>query len=179
MSNIALTDTEQLSGASGFLLGIFQQLVASIALVLDKEHYGDGAHKDVTADTATVGVLKFARTYGPSSTKGVISPPTIVAATNNYNPQGLATAGILRLVTDASRNISGLAAPTDRTHFTLRILINAGGQNIVLLHQNTASDPANRFHIGNTTSVTLIGGDWALLLYDPIIERWRAGRLTQ
>lgn len=175
MSKITLTDTEQLSGTSGFLLGIFQQLVASIGLVLDKEHYGDGAHKVVTADSVRAGQFKWARTYGTDSTKGVISPPTIVANQNNYNPQGLSGAGILLLITDASRNITGIAAPSDRTHFTDLVVFNAGGQNIVFIHQSTASDPANRFHIGNTTNITVPGAGCVRFVYDPIIERWRGG----
>jgi len=42
--------------------------------------------------------------------QGDISPAQITSNQNDYNPTGLATAGVLRLSSDAARNVTGIAA---------------------------------------------------------------------
>lgn len=50
---IALTDIEQLTGAYGFIRGIFEQLAASISVAWDAQHANDGSHGDITATRLT------------------------------------------------------------------------------------------------------------------------------
>jgi hypothetical protein len=48
---------------------------------------------------------------------GDISPAQITANQNDYNPTSLSTSSVLRLNTDASRNITGLAGNTRSSHY--------------------------------------------------------------
>ncbi len=57
-----------------------------------------------------------------------ISPSQITANQNDYNPTGLSTASVLRLSSDASRDITGLQAGADGR---LMIIHNVGSNNIV------------------------------------------------
>jgi hypothetical protein len=63
------------------------------------------------------------------SISGDISPTQITSNQNNYNPTGLSTATVLRLTSDASRIISGIAGGTDGRLLTLA---NVGSNDIVL-----------------------------------------------
>ena len=80
-----------------------------------------GAFVAADADATTKGVLKLTQDLGGTAAlplvvqastsfklSGVISPTQISANTDDYNPTGLATASVLRLSTDASRNLTGL-----------------------------------------------------------------------
>src|SRR3954453_8074970 len=99
---------------------------------------------------------------------GVISPPQITANQNDYNPAGAATASVLQLSSDASRNITGLAGGAEGR---LVSLINIGGQAIVLADESSSSSAANRFTLG--ASLTVAAKQAALLRYDGTAARWR------
>lgn len=100
---------------------------------------------------------------------GVISPAQLTANTDNWSPTGLATASLIRLSTDASRNLTGIAAQAAGTELTL---MNVGTQNCVLVHQAT-STAANQFKLPGGTNITL-GADAAVTLwYDGTTSRWR------
>lgn len=98
-----------------------------------------------------------------------ISPAQIVANTDDWNPSGLATAGFIRLSTDASRNLTGIVAPT-----TARLLwlCNIGAQNLVLKHDVT-STAANRFYCPGSADFTLNANDSVRIVYDLTSTRWR------
>lgn len=97
-----------------------------------------------------------------------VSPTQITGDQNNYNPTGLATANTLRLSSDASRNITGLAGGTDGR---LLLIHNVGAQNIVLKDEDAASTAANRFAL--TGDFTLLPDAVCLLQYDSTSSRWR------
>src|SRR3954447_13757840 len=99
---------------------------------------------------------------------GVISPPQITANQNDYNPAGGATALVLQLSSDASRNITGLAGGAEGR---LVSLINIGGQAIVLADESSSSSAANRFTLG--ASLAVAAKQAALLRYDGTAARWR------
>lgn len=100
---------------------------------------------------------------------GDISPAQIVANTNDYNPTGLAAATILRLNTDASRDLTGLAGGADgRVVF----ILNVGSFDLVLKNASGSSSASNRFLLGGT-DVTLTADKGAFLLYDSTSSRWR------
>ncbi len=99
---------------------------------------------------------------------GVISPAQITSNTDNYAPTGFSTASTLRLSTDASRNLTGIAAGADG-----RIIVvhNVGAQSLVLKNDVT-STAANRFFLGADTTLT---ADTSITLrYDGTTARWRA-----
>jgi hypothetical protein len=101
---------------------------------------------------------------------GDISPAQIVANTNDYDPAGLSTATVLRLSTDASRNITSLAGGADGR---VIIIHNVGSFNIVLTDDDGATGTAgNRFAL--TNNITLTPDSCVILQYDSTTSRWRA-----
>src|SRR5574339_56630 len=124
----------------------------------------DGTLLDLSAG-GTVSDLPVNITFS-----GDISPTQITANQNDYNPTGLSTASTLRLTTDASRNITGLAGGADGR---LICIHNVGSFNIVLTNQDTLSTAANRFITGLGASLTLTPDKTAFFRYDSTTSRWR------
>lgn len=142
---------------------------------------GTGAQTDLTAFARTVLAASSASaalallTAERFSYKGVLTPAQITADTDDYNPSGLTTATVLRVSTDAARNLTGIAGGEEGR---LLLLINVGSFNITLKHDQT-STAANR--INNIVSADLVigPGDYTLLLYDSTALRWRAQNRNQ
>jgi hypothetical protein len=99
---------------------------------------------------------------------GDISPAQITDNQDDYSPTGLATASTLRLNTDASRNITGLAGGADGR---LILIHNVGSNNIVLKDEDAGSSAANRFALN--ADLTLSADECAVLQYDSTSSRWR------
>lgn len=98
---------------------------------------------------------------------GDITPAQIIANQNDYAPTGFSTATVLRLSSDATRTITGLAGGADG-----RIIIfqNIGSFRISLTFEDAASLAANRF-----TFDAEINDGWSLILrYDGVSSRWRS-----
>lgn len=104
------------------------------------------------------------------SFSGVITPSQITTNQNDYAPTGHQTALIERLSADATRSISGLAAPTSGRP-EVRILLNVGSFNIVLSDQDSSSSAANRFAFGK--NVTIKPSKVVIAVYDTTSSRWR------
>ncbi len=104
---------------------------------------------------------------GAFSLPGDISPAQITANQNDYNPAGLAAASVLRLNTNASRNVTGLQTGSDGRIVTI---VNVGTFPIVLMNDVT-STAANRFLLG--ADVTLAANQSVTLIYDSTSSRWR------
>ncbi len=101
---------------------------------------------------------------------GVISPSQITGNQNNYDPSGLSGAVQLRLNSDASRNITGLAGgATGR----LLMIANIGSTDIVLVNESASSTVGNRFLFAGGDR-TLTADESVLLKYDGTSSRWRA-----
>lgn len=98
---------------------------------------------------------------------GDISPTQIAANTDNYAPTGLSTAAVLRLSTDASRNLTGITGGTDGR---VLLLLNVGSFNLVLVDDAT-STAANRFQLSG--DITLLPSEGIALWYDSTSSRWR------
>lgn len=105
---------------------------------------------------------------GAMSLTGVITPAQITADQNDYNPAGFATANVLRLSTDAARNITGLASDTGGGQL---LLLNVGSFNLVLTAESGSSAAANRFAPGGNALIAPGHGCW--LWYDAASLRWR------
>lgn len=99
---------------------------------------------------------------------GDISPTQITANQNDYSPTGLSTAAVLRLSSDATRNITGLAGGADGR---VIVIHNVGSNAIVLIDESASSTAGNRFAlVGDLT----INGDHSVALqYDSTSSRWR------
>ena len=96
-----------------------------------------------------------------------ISPAQITSNTDNYAPTGLSTATVLRLSTDASRNLTGITGGADGR---ILVLLNVGSFPLVL-KDNVTSTAANRFQL--VGDLTLQGDEGVILYYDSTSSRWR------
>lgn len=100
---------------------------------------------------------------------GDISPAEITGDQNDYDPTGLSTASVLRLTSDAARNITSLAGGADGR---LILIHNVGSNNIVLKKDDLASGTeANRFDFA--ADITLASKQSAAIQYDSTSSRWR------
>ncbi len=144
----------------------------------------------VTADSSKAQVgLNAANTNGDSSSVGAyntttrvsvllqgalelqnstISPSQITSNQNDYSPTNLFKSSILRLSTDASRDITGITGGLDGR---LLFVFNVGSFDIVLKDEDAGSTAANRFAL--QADITIPPDGAALLLYDATSSRWR------
>lgn len=127
---------------------------------------GDGTVLGRFGTTLSFSVLT--RLLQNLSLEGDISPAQVTADQNNYNPTNLATASVLRISTDASRNFTGLVPGT--ADGDLKFWINVGSFNSVLVSESVSSTATNRFTGGD---VTVAPNETALLYHDPVTDRWR------
>ncbi len=98
-------------------------------------------------------------------------PETPAQITSNQNDFSTNGYDVLRLSTNASREITGFANPQ---RGKMLIINNVGSFNIVLKHQNTGSSLNNRMILGNpAVDVTILPNDSVTLLYDNTDLRWR------
>ena len=139
-------------------------LVGSDAFKLKVSHDGATFTEALTVDQAT-GNIALQR--GVLLT-GVIAPSQITSNQNDYAPTGLSSASVLRISTDASRNITGLAGGAEGRKI---IVVNAGTNPAVLKDESTSSTAANRFGFGS--DLTLAAKQGATLIYDGNASRWR------
>jgi hypothetical protein len=100
---------------------------------------------------------------------GDISPAQITANQNDYNPSDLATSSLLRIASDASRQLTGLQGGADGRIIGI---INAGANNILLKNEDAASSAANRFALGGA-DLLLTANEGVALWYDATSSRWR------
>lgn len=100
---------------------------------------------------------------------GILSPAQITSNQNNYNPAGFGTCNVLRINSDAARDITGLVASANSQ--TLLVL-NSGGFPITLKHESASSTAVNRFTFasGNDLILNRTGMMW--LFYDQTNARW-------
>jgi hypothetical protein len=135
----------------------------------------DDLHVKVSADGSSwTEAVVIDRTTGAAklnsavSLAGKISPAQITADQNNYNPTGLSGASVLRLASDATRTITGLAGGSDGRSITL---VNVGTNVIILAHESASSAAANRFSLG--APFNLLAAQSVRLWYDAASSRWR------
>ncbi len=112
------------------------------------------------------GILVFAPS--PVTPSTVTTPAQITSTQNNY---ALATAEIVRLSTDAARDMTGIVAASDGTQ---RLLVNVGANDLTLKHQNAGSSAANRFFCQGAADIILNASLAADIFYDATSAFWRA-----
>lgn len=138
----------------------------------DVIHVEGGAIYDCTDNTEGAAVWVERGSGGslpnPFALTEDITPTTLSAHVNNYNPTGLETADVLRLSSDADRTITGLQGGADGR---ILLLVNVGTEDILLLSQSASSSAANRFSMG--ADVTLGPNNAIILQYDSTASRWR------
>lgn len=129
-------------------------IVGALALAIAAAH-GQGVVSDLTVQRTVV----FA---------GDVTPSQITSNQNDYSPTNLSKAVVLRLSTDASRNVTGLTGGARGRNL---ILQNVGTHDLVLKDQDSGSTAANRFLFG--ADYTLAAGGGCVILYDATSSRWR------
>lgn len=105
---------------------------------------------------------------GAIALTGVVSSGTLLADLNDYNPVGLARAAVLKLASDAPRNITGLAGGREGR---VLVIVNAGGNPLTFIHNSTASVAGNRMLLGG--NVRLNANQSLTLRYDGAALRWQ------
>lgn len=117
---------------------------------------------------------------GPLRKDATITPTQLTANVNDYNPTGIDAAYMVRLSSDASRNITGLlvtgaGGPSATQNLNGRELwlTNVGAQNVVLVHESASSVATNRFILPGAANYTLTPGLSCLVIYDNTDGRWR------
>jgi hypothetical protein len=102
----------------------------------------------------------------------VTSPAAITGTVNDYNPTGLAVAGIVRQALSGATILTGIIAQTDG-----RILILENIDAVLILTVNsedTGSAASNRFSLPGGTPILLNPGGSLILVYDGTSARWRS-----
>lgn len=100
-----------------------------------------------------------------------LTPATITSNQNDYAPTGINAVAVLRLATDASREITGIVNAGGHIAGRILTIINIGSNNIVLKNQSVSSAAANRFLLGS--DLTLTPEQSITLYYDDTTDRWR------
>lgn len=111
----------------------------------------------------------------------VLSPAQITSNQNDYNPNGWTSGGapygasIVRLDTDASRDITGWAGGVSG-----RIVIRSNvGSNPIVLKHDVTSTAANRYTLAGAADLTINAGESWMEYYDGTSSRWRVlGRFS-
>lgn len=104
---------------------------------------------------------------------GLLSPSQITANQDDYDPADLNSATVVRLSSDAARDITGIVSGGGRR---ILLVLNVGSFDIVL-KDDTTSTAANRFQLNG--DVTLAADEGAFLWYDATSSRWRmAGKYS-
>jgi hypothetical protein len=118
----------------------------------------------------------FVNTTGFTAWRSVLSPAQITANQNDYSPTGLVSGGapygasIMRINTDASRNITSMGGGKNGR---LMIIHNVGAFDAVIKNDDGATGTAaNRFALN--ADITLQAGEGLLFWYDGTSSRWRA-----
>lgn len=165
-------------------------LADSIILAGDHEHIviGAGAANidyDVTFDGETndgkftwkedEAILEFDSTIDVKSMNisSVISPPTITADLDDWNPTGLSACRVIEVVTDGSNHdITGIQSIASRVIVIQNIGSGIGTANVILKHDDVGSLAANRMLLPGGADVTLQRYKSVTLRYADSQSRW-------
>ena len=130
---------------------------------------GSGASLSLFSD-ATYQQVNIDKALGIGT---AISPSTITADQDDYSPTAFHKTTVLRLSSDASRNITGM----ELRNSAVKIIFNVGSFNIVLKDEDAGSTAEYRFALDG--DITLAPDTGAVLWYDATSSRWRcAGRYS-
>src|SRR5581483_9943486 len=118
----------------------------------------DGLSGAQVAAAIHPGELKVAQDF---ALEGALSPAQLTGDQNDYNPTGLAAAAVLRLSSDATRAITGLAGGAGGR---VMLVENVGAHEVILRDQSGFSLTENQFLLPD--DLTLGPTQGCLLWYD-------------
>ncbi len=121
------------------------------------------------ADDDALRLLAVNETAASVVLGGTISPGSLSASQNDWNPTGWAGASIIRVTSSVAVDLTGLAGGRAGR---VAIVQNIGANVETLKNESSSSTAANRFALGGS-DLALAGGASALLIYDGTSSRWR------
>jgi hypothetical protein len=140
---LTLINREKLQSLGSFLVNEFDNLVARIRAAWAVEHGADGEHTHVHAESVSTGRITFS---------DISAASVNVEQVNNWEPEGLDTAAIIRLSSDSVTPVylTGIKVPQDEHGNVIdgRVLVLENvslGTTFVLESESTFSFPRNRF----------------------------------
>lgn len=124
-----------------------------------------------TTGTATTAVwTSIVGSFASSiSFTGVITPTQISANTNDWAPAGFSSAYLVRISSDAARNLTGIAGGATGREI---MLANVGTFTITLVGNSGLSTAANRLLLD--TDISLLATEAISFNYDVTSQGWRA-----
>lgn len=125
---------------------------------------------NLAAGTKRIGLTQFKL--------GTLTPSQITANQNNYNPAGMSFCEVLRLTSDQTRKITGLAGGYDGRKVEVQNCNAAQGDgDILLTFEDGSSTAANRFALDNDIVLEPTCG--VVLTYDGASQRWRCSAVRR
>lgn len=104
-----------------------------------------------------------------------ITAPQIVANTDDWAPDDIEVANVIRMYSDAPRLLTGIDSTNLSPNAKRKLLINVGSYPITLKDQGAGSSGVNRFLLlGGSSDITLNPGDAQEVYYDDTDEKWRS-----
>jgi hypothetical protein len=170
-------------GSSCFIINGGSNYARNISIMGDQFEGADYSLDFINVDQAVVRACNWGGGTEPrligcknieTDFSELIYAAQITANQNNYNPTDFASgrqwvhAGVLRLVSDAARTITGLKSFGDSRKVTL---INAGGFSITLAAESASSSAANRF--AGASNIVIAPGQSVQLYWEFHSQRWR------
>ena len=133
----------------------------------------------VDVSHATLGVLSVNAGLGRlhlqdrhKAFNSILRPTGLTGHVNDYNPTGLATAGMLLLTSNGAYNITGILAPAVAADGReLKIVNNNASDALTLKDMDAGSAAANKLGIG--ADIELGHEEGATLVYDLTAALWR------
>lgn len=104
----------------------------------------------------------------PTAITNVVNSPSQITA--NQNDYSLPAADVVRLDSDAARDITGFSGGTGGR---VVVLVNVGSFAITLKHQSASSTASNRVVVPWAADYIIDPSYAAVLLYDATASRWR------
>lgn len=134
---------------------------------------GSATLLEIDAVLTNVGGLNalvgFKHNVGQLVWGSVLSPSQITSNQDNYNPTNWYRGHVLRLSSDASRNITSVVGGTEGR---MMVIHNVGSFNIVIKDDDGATGTAaNRFAMSGDT--TILPDESRIFVYDATSSRWR------
>lgn len=124
---------------------------------------------DLSGNYANPTVSQSSVAFAMNST---ISPASLSADQNDYNPTGLSTANTIRLTSSVAVSITGLQGGAAGRVVLIHNANSSGGSNITLKTEDSGSSAANRFVF--IANIVLEPSGSCPVQYDATSSRWRA-----
>lgn len=161
--------------ARGYMIEQLDLLYASLGPIgplLDGLSTGYGALSVLTTNASGVPSLTTTLPMPLGFvTTTTVTPTALTVNTNDYAPNGLAAASVVRMAATGAINVTGLAAATGLS--VCHLLVNIGAFTMTLTHADAASASANRWRCPGAANFNLTTGKACWIWYDATSTVWQ------